>query len=277
MCGIKSCLCILRLWLSSIISALNFLNVFHTIYMPLPVNLWSMSSLLMMASLFAEWEVQHFPYVKKSGAYVDQTSVGPASDAWKRKWTEPSTRVPDTFKHLQIAQGPLRQWNRHRWFGQVIPGKNFRATERSKSQKEQTMKKIEKAWKSCICGSAPAGTQRSSGAMCGLEGLQEFRRRDFQANEAAVDRSWWWSLKNSLLQKFCFHTICLYSGGWPFQGLLCGYTRRVSLHAARGTPWLLYCAFSFLRNSIIRHSQCMASTSPTTMRGTRCKDGSCNC
>lgn len=144
-------------------------------------------------------------------------------------------------------------------------------------QKEQTMKKIEKAWKSCICSSAPAGTQRSSGAMCGLEGLQEFRRRDFQANEAAVDRSWWWSLKNSLLQKFCFHTICLYSGGWPFQGLLCGYTRRVSLHAARGTPWLLYCAFSFWHNSIIRHSQCMASTSPTTMRGTRCKDGSCNC
>ena len=31
MCDIKSCLCILRLWLSSIISALNFSNVFHTI------------------------------------------------------------------------------------------------------------------------------------------------------------------------------------------------------------------------------------------------------
>lgn len=139
MCGIKSCLCILRLWF---ISALNFLNVFHTIYMPLPVILWSMSPLLMMASLFAEWEVQHFPYVKKSGAYVDQTSVGPASDAWKRKWTEPSTRVPDTFKHLQIVQGPLRQWNRHRWFGQVIPGKNFRATERSKRADD------EKDWKS---------------------------------------------------------------------------------------------------------------------------------
>ena len=186
---IKSCLCILWLWLSSMISALNFLNVFSYynlslslyIYMPLPVILWSMSSLLMMASLCAEREVQHFPYVKKSGAYVEQTSVAPASDAWMRKWTESSTR------HLQASSNCPRI--------------------------SQTMKSAPMVWTSCSrqeflrhravkksrwsISSAPAGTQRSSGAMCGLEGLQEFRRRDFLANETAVDFGWFHTPKFS--------------------------------------------------------------------------------